>query len=256
VPDIDVIQVDIDATRVGKTFPVKIGIVSDAHHVIMMLREAAEPKAINPSFLQSVRSAKKKYQDVLAQDAQNKQKPIHPGSVIQALKQGAAENAIICSDVGDHTYWFYKRFVCEKHQTFLCANMAGMGFGIPAAIACQFAQPKRQVIALSGDGGFGMAGMEFMTAVFNELPITVIVFNDGKLKNIKKEQEGYGYPEYRVSFTNPNFAEMANSSGGLGIRVSDPEDLDGAIARALDTSKPALVEVMVDPQVYIKAVHR
>jgi pyruvate oxidase len=256
VPDIDVIQVDIDATRVGKTFPVKIGIVSDAHRVITMLREVAKPRDINPAFLQSVRSAQKRYQDVLAQDAHNKQKPIHPGSVIQALKKGAAENAIICSDVGDHTYWFYKRFVCEKHQTFLCANMAGMGFGIPAAIACQFAQPERQVIALSGDGGFGMAGMEFMTAVFNELPITVIVFNDGKLKNIKKEQEGYGYPEYRVSFTNPNFAEMANSSGGLGIRVSDPEDLDGAIARALDTSKPALVEVMVDPQVYIKAVHR
>jgi pyruvate oxidase len=134
--------------------------------------------------------------------------------------------------------------------------MAGMGFGVPAAIACQFAQPHRQVIAITGDGGFGMAGMEFMTAVYNKLPITVIVFNDGKLKNIKKEQESYGYPEYKVSFTNPNMAEMANSSGGFGIRVSDPEKLDSAMNEAINSTKPAIVEVMVDPDLYIKAVRR
>ncbi len=256
VPNIDVIQVDIDATRVGKTFPVNIGIVGDAHRVIEMLKEVAKSRKIDPDFLNAIQSADKQYKDLLYQDSKKIQKPIHPGAVIQALKQKATNDAIICSDVGDHTYWFYKRFICEKHQTFLCANMAGMGFGVPAAIACQFAQPNRQVIAITGDGGFGMAGMEFMTAVYNKLPITVIVFNDGKLKNIKKEQESYGYPEYRVSFTNPNMAEMANSSGALGVRVSDPEKLDTAITEALNSSKPAIVEVMVDPEIYIKAVFR
>ena len=256
VPNIDIIQVDIDATRVGKTFPVNIGIVSDAQRVIEMLKQVATPRAIEPKFLEAIRTADKQYKELLEQDTQQKQKPIHPGAVIQVLKKRAAKDAIICSDVGDHTYWFYKRFVCEKHQTFLCANMAGMGFGVPAAIACQFAQPHRQVIAITGDGGFGMAGMEFMTAVYNKLPITVIVFNDGKLKNIKKEQESYGYPEYRVSFTNPNMAEMANSSGGFGIRVSDPEKLDSAMNEAINSTKPAIVEVMVDPDLYIKAVRR
>lgn len=256
VPNINVIQVDIDATRVGKTFPVNIGIVGDAHRVIEMLKEVAKPRKIDPDFLNAIQSADKQYKDLLYQDSKQIQKPIHPGAVIQALKQKAADDAIICSDVGDHIYWFYKRFVCEKHQTFLCANMAGMGFGVPAAIACQFAQPDRQVIAITGDGGFGMAGMEFMTAVYNKLPITVIVFNDGKLKNIKKEQESYGYPEYRVSFTNPNMAEMANSSGGWGLRVSDPEKLGSAITDALKSPKPAIVEVMVDPEIYIKAVRR
>ena len=101
-----------------------------------------------------------------------------------------------------------------------------------------------------------MAGMEFMTAVFNKLPITIIAFNDGKLKNIKKEQESYGYPEYRVSFTNPNMAEMANSSGGWGVRVSDPEKLESAISEALDSPMPAIVEVMVDPDIYIKAINQ
>lgn len=101
-----------------------------------------------------------------------------------------------------------------------------------------------------------MVGMEFTTAVHNRLPINVIVFNDGKLKTIKKEQEEYGYQEYRVFFPNPNFADLANSAGGLGIRVSNPKELDDALREALDSPQPSLVEVMVDPDIYIKAVRR
>lgn len=256
VPSIDVIQVDIDATRVGKTFPVKAGIVGDAHRVIQMLKDTVSPRKIDPEFLKAIHTAHTQYKALLNKDANNTQKPIHPGAAIQSLKRQVAQDALICSDVGDHTYWFYKRFVCEGQQTLLCANMAGMGFAIPAAIASQFAQPKRQVIAYTGDGGFGMAGMEFTTAVHNKLPITVIAFNDGKLKNIKKEQEEYGYPEYRVNFPNPNFADMATSAGGLGIRVSEPEKLDESIRQALDSPLPALVEILVDPDIYIQAVHK
>lgn len=256
VPDIDVIQVDIDATRVGKTFPVKIGIVGDAHRVIQMLMKETPPKKIDPVFFNAIQLAHSQYQTLLDKDARNTQKPIHPGTVIQALKKHLDKNALICSDVGDHTYWFYKRFVCEGQQTLLCASMAGMGFGLPAAIACQFAQPTRQVIAITGDGGFGMAGMEFTTAVHNKMPITVIVFNDGKLKNIKKEQEEHNYPEYRVDFPNPNFADMATSAGGLGIRVAEAGELDDALHKALSSPLPALIEVMVDPNIYIQSVHR
>ena len=221
-----------------------------------MLKKETPERKIDPEFLEAINKAHTQYRALLEDDARNIKKPIHPGAVIQALKRNVASDALICSDVGDHTYWFYKRFVCDGQQTLLCANMAGMGFGIPAAVACQFAEPKRQVIAVTGDGGFGMVGMEFTTAVHNKLPITVVVFNDGKLKNIKKEQEGYGYPEYRVSFPNPNFADLATSSGGLGIRVSEPEKLDEAIREALDSPHPSLVEVMVDPNIYIKSVRR
>jgi len=256
VPDIDVIQVDIDAARVGKTFAVKVGIVGDVLKVIRMLREVMPQKQIDPSYFNDIQSTHEQYRALLEEDSQNKQKPIHPGFVIRALNRQLAKDALICSDVGDHTYWFYKRFVCDGHRTLLCANMAGMAFGIPAAIASQFEQPERQVVAYTGDGGFGMAGMEFTTAVQNKLPITVVVMNDGKLKNIKKEQEEYGYPEYKVSFPNPNFAQLATSAGGLGIRVSEPEKLDEALREVLDSPLPSLVEIMVDSDIYIQSVKR
>jgi pyruvate oxidase len=255
VPDVDIIQVDIDANRVGKTFPVKVGIVGDVSNVIPMLKSSTSPRKIAADFIASIKKAHAEYKAILEIDANNIQNPIHPGAIIQAMKRQLAKDALICSDVGDHTYWFFKRFVCEGQKTLLCANMASMGFGIPAAIACQLAQPERQVIAITGDGGFGMMGMEFTTAIYNELPITVIVFNDGKLKNIKKEQEAYGYPEYRVSFPNPNFADLASSCGGLGIRVKETGKLDGAIRKALDSPLPAIVEVLVDPNQYIAGIH-
>lgn len=256
VPNTDVIQVDIDATRVGKTFGVKLGIVGDAPTVIRKLKAAAKGREIDKDFRAAVDDAHSKYRALLEADAVNDRKPIHPGRVIQALKKNVASDALICVDVGDHTYWFYKRFVCEGQQTLLCANMAGMAFSLPAAIACQFEQPGRQVIAVTGDGGFGMAGMEFTTAIHNGLPLKVVVFNDGKLKNIMKEQIEEGYEEYRVSFLNPDFAGFAASAGGLGIRVEEPGDLDAALREALDSKKAALVDVLVDPAEIVERVRR
>ncbi len=256
VPDVDVIQVDIDAPRVGKTFPVKAGIVGDVQNVVRMLRGILPKREMDPGFNSLIEEAHSKYLALLKEDRQNLHKPIHPGTVIQALKKHAPANAIICSDVGDHTYWFYKRFVCEGQTTLLCANMAGMGFGVPAAVACSLARPDRPVIALTGDGGFGMAGMEFTTAVHNRLPITVVVFNDGKLKNIQKEMVEYGYPVYRVNFPNPDFAQIADTAGGSGFRVEEPEDLDEAFRKAMASSSPCIIDVLVDPDKYIEAIHR
>ena len=239
----------------GKTFPVKVGIVGDAQKVVQMLREQLPARKIEPEYLDKIKEAKVKYNSILEQDRQNLNKPINPGLIIQSLRKHVPDNAIICSDVGDHTYWFYKRFVCTNQTTLLCANMAGMGFGIPAAIASQFAEPKKMVVAVTGDGGFGMAGMEFTTAVQNRLPIKIVVFNDGKLKNIMKEQEEYGFPEYKVSFPNPDFSQLANSAGGFGIRVTEPEFLDEAFKKAFASPLPAIIDVKIDPDRYIQAVH-
>ncbi len=167
--------------------------------------------------------------------------------MIQAIKRHAEKNAIICVDVGDHTYWFYKKYTCDGEKTLMSANMASMAFALPASLAAQIDFPNRQVICVTGDGGFGMLMADFTTAVYNRLPIKVVLFNDSKLKNIKKEQMMYGYKEFGTDFVNPNFADFAKSCGGEGYRVEKPEELDKALEKAFKSDNPAIVDVVVDP---------
>ena len=172
--------------------------------------------------------------------------PIHPGFVIQAIKRHAAKNAVICVDVGDHTYWFYKKYICDGEKTLMSSNMASMAFALPASLAAQLHFPNRQVICVTGDGGFAMLMADFTTAVYNRLPIKVVLFNDSRLKNIKKEQVMYGYKEFGIEFTNPDFAEFAKCCGGEGHRVEKPGELDPALVQAFKSDKPAIVDVVVD----------
>ncbi|GAF70600.1 unnamed protein product, partial [marine sediment metagenome] len=171
----------------------------------------------------------------------------NPGYVIQSMRRILENDAIICVDVGDHTYHFYKKFICEGHRTYLNANMASMGFALPASIAAKINYPERQVICLASDGGFAMLMADFTTAVRENLNIVVVLFHDCVLKNIKKELIRDGYPIYGVEFPNPNFAEFARSCGGFGIRVETPDKMDDALEQALSSGKPSIVEVMSDP---------
>jgi pyruvate oxidase len=205
-----------------------------------------EEKAEDGEWWSRIDELRAGYFDELAAEAEDFSVPIHPGYVIQALRRHAAKDAIFTVDVGDHTYWFYKKFVCEGHETYLSANIASMGFGLPAALAAALARPGRQVIAVCGDGGFGMLMADFTTAVREKLPVNVVVFNDERLKNIKKEMNRDGYPEFGIEFPNPDFAEFARTSGGLGFRIEDPRELDPALEEALASDRPALIDVVVD----------
>jgi thiamine pyrophosphate-dependent acetolactate synthase large subunit-like protein/rubredoxin len=245
---VKIIQIDHDATRIGKTFDVELGLVGDAKEVLRELVEGVKEKPKNKEFLAGVEAMKEEHRKELEDFASDTSIPMSPGYVIQALKRHTKKDAIITVDVGDHTYWAFSTFPTEGERFYLCANMASMGFALPAAIAAAFEFPERQVIGLSGDGGFAMLMGDFTTAVREKLPIKMIAFNDGMLKNIKKEQNRDGYPEYGIFFPNPNFAEFANSAGGFGIRVEDPTKLDAALKDAFETDGPSLVEVMVDPE--------
>ena len=244
---IRIVQIDIDPTKIGKTFDVDAAIVGDADLVLKDLLPLVDEKEENTGFLEHIDQMKQEHYEELKADAQDLSIPVNPGYVIQALKRHADTDAIICVDVGDHTYWFYKKFMCEGQETFMCANIASMGFGLPAALSAKLDNPDRQVICVTGDGGFGMLMADFTTAVREELGIKVIVFNDGKLKNIKKEELRSGYPEFGISFPNPNFAEYANTTGGEGYRIEDPAKLDEALEEAFKSTRPSIIDVVVDP---------
>jgi len=245
-PNVKLIQIDIDPTRVGKTFDVDVGIVGDGKLVLEKLVPLVEEKEKDESFFATISEMKEAHLKELEEDSKKLTTPIYPGYLIQAIQRNISKGAIICVDVGDHTYWFYKKFICEGQKTYFSANIASMGFGLPAALSAKLDFPDKQVICVTGDGGFGMLMADFTTAVRENLGIKVIVFNDSKLKNIKKEQLASSYPEYGVSFPNPNFAEFAKTSGGDGYRVENPADLNDVLKQSFASDKATIIDVVID----------
>ena len=161
----------------------------------------------------------------------------------------ADDNAIFCCDTGNVTVWSARNIRIRGNQLFtLSGGLASMAFGLPAAIGVKLALPHRQVIALVGDGGFTMLMGDFLTAVQYNLPITVVIFNNHKLGMIQMEQEVMGYPEYQTKMHNPDFAQFAMICGGEGEKVTRPERLEGAITKALQSEKPYILDVEVNPE--------
>jgi pyruvate oxidase len=248
LPDIPVVQVDIDGVKLGRSFPIEGGLIGDAGEAVRMLLEGVEEKKPDERYLAEIEDLKESYLEELEEDARNRSVPIYPGYVIQAIKRNAERDAIITIDSGDHTYWFFKKYVCDGERTLMSANMASMGFALPGALAAQIAYTGRQVICVNGDGGFGQLMADFTTAVREELPIKVVIFNDSKIKNIAKEQALYGYPVFGISFPNPDFAAYARSCGGEGYRCETPEELDEALMKGFASGRPCIFDVVVDPE--------
>ena len=153
-------------------------------------------------------------------------------------------------DIGDITYWYMQFFPAARQRTLISSHLAAMAFAYPAALAAQLEQPDRQVICITGDGGFAMNMADFTTAVKYKLPVTVILLNNNCYGRVVGEEREAGIAEYATDLLNPDFAAFANSCGGLGIRVEREQDLSDAIRTALESDLPALVEVLTDPAIH------
>lgn len=246
LPAQPVIQIDINGVHLGKSFPVAAGLEGDVKLTLRELEKKLIRKAPDIEYFEEIRKLKNEQLDDMEKDARDTSIPVSPGYVIQAVKRHARKDALITVDSGDHTYWFYKRYLCDGEETLFSSNMGSMAFAFPASLAGQLIYPERQVICITGDGGFAMLMADFTTAVYNKLPVKVIIFNDGILKNIKKEQEMYGYEAFGIDFINPNFADFAISCGGDGFRVESPEVLDSVLIQAFSSNRPAIVDVVID----------
>jgi pyruvate dehydrogenase (quinone)/pyruvate oxidase len=168
---------------------------------------------------------------------------------MRVVDRYASDDAILCSDSGTIATWAARHFdIRGDRQFYLSGNLASMAPGVPYALAAQWAHPGRQCIAFVGDGGFAMLMAELLTAVRYQLPIKVVICNNGELGQILWEQMALGYPEHGVRFQGPaNFAAWAEAAGCFAMRVERPGDLEGAVAASFAHSGPAVVDVVVNP---------
>ncbi len=172
---------------------------------------------------------------------------IHPQQVAKAVSDQAAADAIFTCDVGLPTVWAARYLAMNGRRRLIGSFWHGsMANAMAQTIGAQSAFPGRQVISLSGDGGFAMLMGDFLSMAQLRLPVKIVVFNNGALGFIELEQKSTGFLTTGTGLQNPNFAAMAEAVGVRGIRLEDPGDVEGGIAEALGHDGPVLVDAVVN----------
>jgi len=248
--DAKIVQIDIRGEKLGNRVPLTMGLVGDVQSTIAALlprlREKSD-RAFLDKALRHYQTARKGLDELAVDRAGHK--PIHPQYVTRMLSDAAAEDAIFTCDVGTPSIWAagYLR-MNGKRRLLGSFNHGSMANAMPQAIGAQAAFRGRQVISLSGDGGFTMLMGDLLTLTQMDLPVKVVVFHNSKLSFVDLEMKAAGYLPTGVDLKNPDFAKMAEAVGILGIHIEDPADLEQAISRALAHHGPALLDVMTSPQ--------
>ena len=176
--------------------------------------------------------------------------PVDLASIMATVRQRLGPDAIIANGAGNYTGWVHRYYRYRGFPTQLAPVSGAMGYGFPAAIAAKAVHPDRDVICFAGDGCFLMNGQELATAVHYGLPVVTLVFDNGIYGTIRMHQErAYPGNAYATDLTNPDFAELARAYGGHGETVRATEDFAAAFERARASGLPALVHIIIDPEV-------
>jgi pyruvate dehydrogenase (quinone) len=243
-----VVQIELEAMRVGNRCPVEVPLLGDSKETLEALLPMLERKTDRDFLEEAQRGMAEWRQDLAALETPDRE-PIQPQYLARLIDRYVSDDAILSSDSGTIATWAARHFDIRAGRGFmLSGNLATMAPGLPYTIAAQIAFPARQCIAFVGDGGFAMLMAEFLTAARYLLPIKVFVVNNGELGQILWEQMVLGYPEFGVRFQkHADFAPWAEACGAYGRMVDHPGDLEGAVKETLAQPGPALLDVHVNP---------
>jgi pyruvate dehydrogenase (quinone) len=240
-------QIDIRGEQIGRRACVDLGLVGDVATTLDALIPLITVKTDRHHLDQAVehyRKARKGLDDLAVGKAGSGL--IHPQQVARAISELAGEDAIFTCDVGLPTVWAARYLAMNGRRRLIGSFWHGsMANAMAQAIGAQTAFPRRQVISLSGDGGFTMLMGDFLSLAQLGLPVKVVVFNNGSLGFIELEQKSTGFLPTGTELNNPNFAAMAEAVGVRGIRLEDPGDVEAGVAAALAHDGPVLVDALV-----------
>ncbi len=247
---IPTIQVDFDRLALAKFHEIETpvwGELGETARIFMNRLKGQKLNAVDArdSIAERWSIWKKEKEKRLAED---RGEGISSIAVFDAMNKHVDENAAIAVDVGNNTYSFGRYFEPKNQSVVMSGYLGSIGFGYPAAMGLWAAVgDKRQIIAVTGDGGFGQYMGEITTAVKYNMNIKHILLNNFELGKISKEQRTAELDVWQTSLHNPNFSEFANNCGALGVRVEKKEQLENALQKILKHNGPAMLEVMTDP---------
>ena len=244
-----IVQIDIRGQNLGKRAAVYMGLVGDIRETLgalLPLLNKKEDDAHLRYCLDDYTKVRKQLDKKADKDRSDTL--IYPEYLTAELSRQAADDAIFTCDVGTPTVWAARYLQMKKGRRLLGSfNHGSMANAMPQAIGAQFTYPGRQVISLSGDGGFSMLMGDILTIRQYNLPVKIVVFNNGSLGFVAMEMKAQGYPPFVTDLANPDFALMAQAIGIKGILVERPDQVAGAVTEALAHDGPVLLNVRVNP---------
>jgi pyruvate dehydrogenase (quinone) len=246
LPDgVPVVQVDVRGEQIGKRVPVRLPLVGTVKDTVDALLPLLEPKADSAHLDRMTahyRRARARL-DKLARDRRN-DSPLHPQFVAATIDKVAAADAVFTVDVGTPCIWAARYLRMNGTRRLIGSFSHGsMANALPQAIGAQATYPGRPVVALAGDGGLAMLLGDLLTLRQQQLPVKIIVFNNGALAFVELEMKAGGIPTYGTDLVDPDFVGIARSAGLFGVRVEKASELDDALRAAFAHDGPALVDV-------------
>ncbi|BCV22826.1 acetolactate synthase [Moorella sp. Hama-1] len=242
-PQAKIIHIDIDAAEIGKVVTAHIPIVSDARQGLAALLEKLSGKGEHPAWRQQIR----RWQE---------ENPLHyercglkPQYVLEELYNLTKGQALIATDVGQHQMWAVHYYPLERPRAFFSScGLGTMGFGVPAAMGAAIARPEETVVVITGDGSFQMNIQELATISHYQLPVKIILMNNGYLGMVRQWQEFFFDRRYAYSemLGNPDFVKVAEAYRIPGRLVMTSEEVVPALTEALATPGPFLLDVKID----------
>jgi acetolactate synthase-1/2/3 large subunit len=241
------VQIDVEPKNAGWSYPCRTAVVGDA--ALVLAQVAASIRATGAPSAETLRARKRLLEEMRRAEGffadpgyTSDEVPILPQRLLAEIHHAVADDAFITCDAGENRLFMTHYFQTKGPGTLIMPGIGAMGYAIPAALAARLLYPERQVLAVSGDGGFGMAMNGLMTARDENLPIAMVVLNNGALGWVK---HGQGDRVIGSSFSDTNYAEIANAMGCRGIRVEEPDQLAGALGEALEADVPTVVDVVI-----------
>ena len=253
-PSAKIIHVDIDPSSISKIIEVDLSLVGETSKVLKSLNKAITPhlSKINKTGLKKWWKIINKWRSKNCLSYKKSNKIIKPQSVIETLYDVTKGNAFVTSDVGQHQMWAAQYYKFDKPNRWINSGGLGtMGFGLPAAMGAQLAFPKSQVVCVTGEASIVMCIQELATCLQYRLPIKVINLNNRYMGMVRQWQEFFYEGRYAMSYmeTIPDFVQLANSFGHIGIKIEKPSELKDKLSEAMSMKdRLVFVDVITDQE--------
>lgn len=247
IPNAKIIHIDIDPAEIGKNKLIDVPIVGDLKNVLTDLNEKA-PKVSHDEWLKQIKKWKKDYSLIYRKTEDD---ILIPQEILAEINKITKGNVIVATDVGQHQMWAAQFLTFNNPYSILTSGGAGtMGFGLPAAIGAQVANPNKKVLAVVGDGGFQMTFQELMLIKEYNLPVKIFIINNSYLGMVRQWQELFHEKRYSsvdLSY-NPDFIKIGEAYGIKSIQLTNKKDLKKHLKKILESDEAVLVECIVEKE--------